>query len=179
MKTERNYYSFGIGRALLGALALVAFVAVAIPRNAEAATAVGTTISNTVTVTWDGGTNTATATVDVIVKESAPTLAFVSSNPASLASVAEGTAITLNYTLTSNSNGKDEYDLSAAFADNSGVISMPTETVNGGTDTNISVGASMALSDVTDSTDVTIPGLAADHGLENGNTVVIGGTEYT
>lgn len=180
MKTGRTHYPAGIGRILLGVLALaVLTVFAASPRNAMAATAVGTAISNTVTVTWTGGTNSASATVNVIIKESAPTLAFVSSVPASLASVAEAAAITLNYTLTSTSNGDDSYDLSAPFADNSAVITTPTETVNGGT-TTVSLGASMALADVTvANADITIPGLAVDHGLASGETVIIGGTSYT
>lgn len=180
MKTGRTHYPAGIGRILLGVLALaVLTVFAAPPQNAMAATAVGTTISNTVTVTWTGGTNSASATVNVIIQESAPTLAFVSSVPASLASVAEAAAITLNYTLTSTSNGDDSYDLSAPFADNSAVITTPTATVNGGT-TTVSLGASMALADVTvANTDIAIPGLAADHGLASGETVIIGGTPYT
>ncbi|MFO7605045.1 MAG: hypothetical protein R6W72_01905 [Desulfurivibrionaceae bacterium] len=180
MNSQKKHHSAGIGRILLGALTLaVLTVFAAPPQNAMSATAVGTTINNTVTVTWTGGSNSASATVDVIIKESAPTLAFVSSVPASLVSVAEGAGITLNYTLTSTSNGDDSYDLSAPFTDNSAVITTPTETVNGGT-TTVSLGASMALADVAvASTDIIIPGLAVDHGLASGETVIIGGTSYT
>lgn len=142
--------------------------------SALAQTAVGTVISNTVTVTWTGGSDTDTETFTVTLKPTAPTLTLVSSTPADLSTVGEGQEATLTYTLQSNANGDDSYNLTVLTNNSTGVNLPATATINGGT-TPVSLGASMALSDVTTSNDIVIPGLLADHGLADTETVVIGG----
>lgn len=147
--------------------------------SAMAQTAVGTVISNTVNVTWTGGSASDTATFTVALKTTAPDLAFVSSSPADLTNnVGEAQAVTLNYRLTSQANGADGYTLAVAST-NTGVTAPGAgPTINGGT-TTVDLGASMALQDVTNSTVITIPGMAADHGLAAGDKITIGSTDYT
>lgn len=153
-----------------------------IPTASLAATAAGTKISNTASVTWSGAAAAVVSdpvVVTVNLLPSAPTVAYDSTNPAGAAVSGTGTGaaspVIVTYTVTSTANGGDDYtlDLSSVQSANLGAPTLPA----GGTIA--ALGASMALNDVADSNTVVIPGLAADHGLAELETVIIGGTPYT
>jgi len=82
-----------------------------------AGTASNTQLQNTVTVNFDnlGGTAQTAVTAQVIITieliEATPTIVFSSSTPSDLSTLSEGQAISLIYTITSNANGPDDYDL--------------------------------------------------------------------
>lgn len=147
------------------------------PAASHAATAAGTKITNTASVTWSGATTTPTASVDVTVllKATAPTVAYVSTSPST--TVGAGSDVTITYTATSTANGADSYTLNLTSAQSSTDLGAPTFA--GTNPVSVALGASMALSDVAASNSVVIPGVAADHGLAAGETVLIGGTPYT
>lgn len=148
------------------------------PTASLAATAAGAKISNTASVTWSGAAapvESLPVVVTVDLLATAPTVAYVSTSPGT--TVGAGSAVTITYTVTSTANGADSYTLNLASVESSADLGAPTFAV--GNPVNVSLGASMALSDVAASNSVVIPGLAADHGLAAGETVMIGGTPYT
>jgi uncharacterized repeat protein (TIGR01451 family) len=147
------------------------------PLAALADTAAGTKITNTASVTWSGAAIpvSASADVTVLLKATAPNVAYVSTSPSS--TVGAGSDISITYTVTSTANGADTYNLDLASVQSSGNLGAPTfDSANPVT---VSLGASMALSSVTNSSTLVIPGQAGDHGLTAGDTVVIGGGTYT
>lgn len=156
------------------------FAVTLLPATALAATPAGTVISNTATVTWAGGSASDSADITVNFLEVTPALTHVSTAPAS--PVAEGTAMTITYTLASAANGLDTYTLGSSIANNPGAsfVSTPTTTVNGGT-TSVDLGASQVLSVTETATDtiITLPAGSAAHGLVAGSTVLINGSPYT
>lgn len=159
---------------ILGAIFVVAFLTITLtPNLGHAKTGVGTQITNTVTVSWTGGTTTATATLTVALQETAPLL----SSPIDK-TVGEGSPVTITYNLTSQANGNDNYTLSSSIGALA-TISTPATTVNGGTLT-VDLGSSMALStDIATtpgSTIITLPETAANAGFTNGELIVINGT---
>lgn len=82
-------------------------------------TAANAQLEAKVTVSYqDLGSNpysgTASATVTVALLPVAPTLAFSSSNPADLLTLSENQSFTIDYTITSNSNGLDTYTFSTS-----------------------------------------------------------------
>lgn len=146
--------------------------------SAFAVTAAGTTITNTASVTWTGATSVVTDTADitVLLKATPPNVAYVSTSPST--SVGANTDVTITYTVTSTANGSDSYTLDLTSVQSSTDLSAPTFA--GANPVLASdLGASMALNNVTASDTVVIPGVAADHGLAVGETVIIGGTPYT
>jgi uncharacterized repeat protein (TIGR01451 family) len=155
---------------ILGAIFALAILGAIAPVPAHALTGKGQTITNTVNVSWTGGSTTATATVTVDLKETAPSL----SAPADQTTV-EGSNISITYTLTSQANGNDTYTLSSSIG-TLATISTPATTVNGGT-ADVFLGASMALSTTADatSTTITLTETAAAAGFATGESVVING----
>jgi len=147
------------------------------PLSALADTAAGTKITNTASVNWSGATAaaTATATINVLLKATAPNVAYASTTPGT--TVGAGTDVAISYTVTSTANGADSYSLDLSSVESSGSLSAPTFA--GSNPLSVSLGASMALADVTGTNTVVIPGLAGDHGLASGETVIIGGSPYT
>lgn len=139
---------------MLGAIIVVALLATLTPTLGHAITGVGTEITNTVNVSWTGGSTTAAATLTVALKPTAPVL----DTPPNQGPIGEGASITVSYRVTSQANGMDTYTLSSVFADNTAKISTPTATVNSGT-TEIVLGASMVVN-VTESGGNTIITLA-------------------
>ena len=105
------------------------FALVLAPSSAIADTAAGTTIQNTATVSWTGGTNSDTADVVVQFLEVTPVLTYVTTAPAT--TVGEGTPMTISYTLTSAANGVDTYTLGSSIAANADFTGTPAVTVNG------------------------------------------------
>jgi hypothetical protein len=110
MKTGKTHYPSGIGRTLLGALALVAMVAFG-ANQAQAATA-GTSgnaiIRNIVTVAYtdaagNGDSSTATVDVTVTTKDAAPTVVAISPSPGN--TYAAGDTQQYTATIRTNSNG--------------------------------------------------------------------------
>jgi uncharacterized repeat protein (TIGR01451 family) len=153
------------------------------PTVSHAATAAGTVITNVATVSWSGAPAilpTASATVTVDLLPSGPTVTYVSTNPVNAAIAGTGTGaaspVAITYTVTSTANGTDTYTLGLSSAESAN-LGIPTFA--GGNPGSVSLGASMALNAVAASNTVVIPGLAVDHGLANGETVIIGGNPYT
>lgn len=155
--------------ALLFALTLM-------PTTALAATPAGTVISNTATVTWTGGSDTASATVTVLFAEATPVLTLETVAPGT--SVAEGTAMTLTYALTGQANGDDTYDLASSIAAAAELAPTPTATVSV---TTLDLGGTTAISTsvAAGSTTITIPAPEANHGLSIGDNIVINGYSLT
>lgn len=173
MNTQQRTFKRAIGFAL--AAVLTAFIMA--PTAAFAVTAAGTDIVNTATVTWSGNatgvSNSATVTVELL--PTSPTLAFSSTTPAAATGAGVGslTSVDVVYTATSGANGVDTYDLTWLSTANTGV-SIPTYA--GGNATTVELGGSMIFTAA--GADVTIPGGIADHGLADGDTVMIGGSPY-
>lgn len=154
------------------------------PTASHALTAAGTVITNTATVSWSGAPAllpTASATVTVLLLPSAPTVAYVSTNPFGAAVAGTGTGaaspVAITYTVTSTANGGDDYTLNLSSAQSANLGAPTFAGTNPGAITDL--GASMALNGVANSNTVVIPGLLADHGLDALETVIIGGTPYT
>ena len=147
------------------------------PSTALAATAAGTVISNTASVSWSGMSGaapTATATVVVLPVAAAPALAYVSTAPGT--SVGAASDVDITYTITSQSNSVDDYDLTLASVDTE--LTAPTFAGANPTAAN-TLGASMVIVDAVATNTIIIAGLLADHGIDNGDTVIIGGILYT
>ena len=102
-------------------------------QHAFASTAANTTITNSVTVTFDNAAGVAqtavnaTATVIVNLVAAVPTL----SSPASIDPATESTLNVLTYTITGNANGADAYTLSTTNT-NDANLSAASLVVNGG-----------------------------------------------
>ncbi len=172
---KRNLNHSKITGLLLTALL---FALVLAPTSALADTAAGTTITNTATVTWTGGSNSDTADIVVQLLEVTPVLTYVSTVPGT--TVGEGTPTTITYTLTSAANGSDSYTLGSSIAGNANFTGTPGTTVNGGT-ASINLGASQVVSVVEagGNTTITLPAGSASHGLiANTSSVLINGTLY-
>ena len=149
---------------------------------ALASTAENTTITNTVTVTYDDANNvaqdavTATATVTVTLLPADPTI----SSPASIDPVTESTGVTLSYTVTGNANGDDDYTISTLITE----VDLGNEAsvlINGGTAT-ITLGGTTLAADTGGGFTITVPYDGTDDGVINsiapGDTIVIGLVAY-
>jgi hypothetical protein len=83
-----------------------------------AGTAANTQLQNTVTVAYDNLASvaqtpaTATAVITINLIQAAPTLTLNSTDPADTsANISEGQDVTINYQVTSNANGPDNYEI--------------------------------------------------------------------
>jgi uncharacterized repeat protein (TIGR01451 family) len=154
-------------------------------QQVSASTAANTTVTNTVTVTYDDatGTNsytdTAVATFIVLLRAAAPTI----SSPADIDPTTEATANTLTYTITSNANGEDDYLISTAIANVD--LSGETVVINGGS-TSITLGGTTLAADVAiGAGSITVPydsdadgDNTATNGITATDTIIIGGNPY-
>lgn len=167
-------------RALGLALAILLTGMVFAPTSALAVTGAGTKITNTASVTWSGAAAPSTDSADVLVTllPAAPTIAYVSAAPAvaTTTGVGAGTGVAVTYTVTSGANGTDTYTLDLSSVDNA-QIGAPA--FNGGNPSTVSLGASMVLYDASSTNTIIISGVAANHGLAAGETLLIGATRYT
>jgi hypothetical protein len=149
-----------------------------------ASTAANTTITNTVTITYDDATGTnsytdsAVATITVLLRAAAPTI----TSPADVDPTTEVTLNTLTYTLTSNANGSDDYTISTAVAnvDLSGeviaIVGGPVFTLGG---TTLAADAPIGANSITVPYDSNADGnSAATNGIVAGSTIVVGGNPY-
>lgn len=181
MSTPKCLHIFS--RAGLGALFMLATL-VATAYRAEANTASNTAIINTATVNYRdaGGTSqtpvTATATVTVSLVPASPTLNAPADQNTTLAVAANYT-----YTITSNANGPDTYNLTIPTKVNSANITGSTAVPSA---TPISLGATTIFTPVTIAaagpTAITVPSdtvsNASVNGIASGATVVINGQTY-
>jgi uncharacterized repeat protein (TIGR01451 family) len=165
---------------LRGALALFALAVAFAAAEASASTAANTVITNTARVEYDdaGGVPqtpvTASASVTILLVAAAPDL----TSPADQA-IAQGTSATLSYTVTSNANGPDTYDITSAAVENN--VShvdpgVPADLTLGGT--TVAAAASTGAAAIV----VPLDGVAdayAHNGLAVGDLVVVNGREYT
>ncbi len=151
---------------------------------ALASTAENTTITNTVTVTYDDASNnsqdaiTAQATVTVALLPSAPTI----DSPPNVDDATEGQAITLTYTVIGNANGDDTYTISTGIVEDLNLGEEVSVDINGGTPT-ITLGGTTLVADTDGTTAITVPfdGNDADNAvnsIEEGDWVVINGVAY-
>ncbi len=174
--------------------AMMAACLFALAPPASASTAANTTITNSVTVTFDNAAGVAqtavnaTATVIVDLVAAAPTL----SSPASIDPATENTAYVLSYTITGNANGEDDYTLSTANGPNN--INPASLIVNGGVagsgdpvlGSNITLGgttlaaaASIGAGQITVPYDSNADGDASStNGITDGDTIMVGGNPY-
>ncbi len=175
-----------------GAMAIVAVMAAMAfsPQAAHAVTAANATIKNVVTVSYGDGagfTATATATNFVIVdlKTAAPTLSAPADQTTS-----PGSSVSYTYTITSNANGPDTFNLSAVSVDanisppvvdfysDAGLTTKITSVALGATDVYVNVAVNAA-----GTTAITVPAdQAADgsvNGIVAGDTISIAGNVFT
>ena len=169
----------------LGAAAVAMAIALGAPAPASANTAANTAILNTATVNYKdaGGTAqtpvTASATVTVSLVPATPTLNAPADQNATLA-----TAASYSYTITTNANGPDTYNIAVPSKVNSANITASSAVPSV---TPISLGASTIVTPVTilaaGTTAITVPsdGVAGGgvNGLIAAETVVINGQTYT
>jgi uncharacterized repeat protein (TIGR01451 family) len=185
-KTFINIRETGL-RALVFGFALLALLSFILPQAAQASTAANTVIRNTVTVNFNDTKSNpmtaVTATVDITVNYvyakvtlSAPSDQFTDPN----------TAIGYSYTITSNANGPDTYNLTKTLPLTEVGISGSTAAFSntGGSITSVILGATTAAAAAASGTAViTVPNDAASNtsinGIEAGDIVVIGGNPYT
>jgi len=177
-------------RTIFGALALVA--AVALPQVALATTGANHIIRNTVTVSYDNTSGTPqsaiTASVDVIVNLVAAQA--ILSAPVDQ-STDPATTVIYSYTITSQANGQDTYNLIAAITESAN-ISGSTVTIRDETDTSTisttTLGAtSVAVAGViaaSGTTDIIVPADSSNNGQVNGihvgsSTIIINGQEFS
>lgn len=196
MKTGRTHYPSGIGRTLLGALALVVLVGLTVPQAAQADTAANTIIRNTVTVDYD---DTAGTAMTAVTGSADVTVILVAATP-TLSAPADGTTDpanneVYNYTLTATANGPDTYNLTEDTVTDSGgdFVAASTTSFNVAS---LTLGATTvaAAGNILASTDfaITVPSDGANDGVVNGispdpdaggplvaDTVVINGEVFT
>ncbi len=177
-------------KAFAGSLILLAVIAFVLPQMAQASTAYLTVIRNTATVNYNDTAGSAmpaeSSTVDITVAYqcAAPVL-----NAPADTSTQPGTAANYTYTLTSNSNGPDTYNLTAPTITESAGISGSTVTFwQGATQiTSITLGATTVAAGTTilaaGTTAISVPNDGASdssvNGIEAGDTIVIGTAVYT
>ncbi len=155
------------GAALAGAL---------FGAGAFAATGGGATIHNAATLTYGSGTKvTDWVNVQVLTIGTAPEFALTS--PSSVTANA-GDTITLNYDVTSNANGNDNYSLSAASSVLSGLLPGSTFTLSTSTVAlAASVTAAPSVGVDVDTGTVFIPA-GSEANLLAGDIVVLNGNAY-
>jgi len=170
-------------RAVFGGLLMLTALAVT-PRHAAANTASNTAIINTATVNYRdaGGTLqapvSASATVTVSLVAASPTLDAPADQNTTLS-----VAANYSYTITSNANGPDTYNLTVPSRVNSANVTGSTAVP---APTPISLGASTIFTPVTIAaagpTAITVPSdtvsNASVNGIASGATVVINGQTY-
>ncbi|WP_455201728.1 hypothetical protein [Kaarinaea lacus] len=190
----KTYNTRPPGFLKLAALAFAGFIAttVFVQGTAFATTAASTTITNQATVNYDDSAGNAqgavNASVDVTVNlvEATPTLSAPSDD-----SVFSGSSVDYTYTIISNANGVDTYNLTSAQGATFGVISTNVRVFRDSGDTvditSIDLGATSVATAVTiaatGTTDVIVPSdSAADgslNGIVAGDTVVVNGAAHT
>ena len=149
--------------------------------QAMASTAENTTITNTVTVTYDDAQGaamdaiTATATVTVSLVTAAPTI----TSPTDIDPTNENTANTLTYTVTGNANGDDDYMITFGLVNTDiGAITVADVPVTLG-GTTLAAAAASGASQITVPYDSNADGdSAATNGIGVGDTIIIGGSPY-
>ncbi|BBO75164.1 hypothetical protein DSCW_25810 [Desulfosarcina widdelii] len=150
-------------------------------QQAMASTAENTTITNTVTVTYEDAQGaameaiTATATVTVALVEAAPTI----TSPADIDPTNENTASTLIYTVTGNANGDDSYTITFALVNTDiGAVTVADVPVTLG-GTTLAAAASATETQIIVPYDSNADGdSAATNGIEHDDTIIIGGSAY-
>lgn len=178
-------------KALAGSLALLSVIAFVLPQTAQASTAYLTVIRNTATVNYNDTAGTAlpaqTSTVDITVAYqcAAPVL----NAPGDLSRQSGTAADYSTYSLTSNSNGPDVYNLTVSALTESAGISGSTATFwQGATQiTSITLGATTVAAGTTiaasGTTAISVPNDGANNSSINGiatnDTIVIGSAVYT
>lgn len=197
MKQTSYHQSDGFVKAtiLAAALAAITLGGVETASAITDGTAANTTIRNTVTVDYKNNSGTAmtaiTQSVDITVAlvDATPTLTLVTSTPQSADS---NSTIDFQYTILSNANGPDGYNLTVASFVESNISGSANEfrTAAGGGGsviTSVNLGATSVATTVTiaaaGTTAITVPrDLTADgtvNGLAAGDTVTINGADYT
>ena len=130
------------GRAVFARIAIALILLVLGSEALAAGTAANTQLQNTVTVNYDNiaGTPqtavTASVTITVNLVQAIPSISINSTTPSTLTNIAEGQTVTVNYQVTSNSNGPDSYDLNLTESTASGFLSA-TNSAYASTNTTI------------------------------------------
>ncbi|MGM0564881.1 MAG: hypothetical protein ACQES2_11165 [Pseudomonadota bacterium] len=162
--------------------AACAFLLMALGGQVYAVAPANSTLRNTAELTYTGLATPIQASVDVTVNL---TPASATQSAPADNTAAENQSTTFTYTLTSNSNGPDVYDLSANNTlNNVSGTSAATFSQGGVGVTSVTLGASAASATANAGTNtITVPSdgtTGSDvNNLEAGDTVVIGGNVYT
>jgi uncharacterized repeat protein (TIGR01451 family) len=176
-------------KVLAGSLALLAVIAFVLPQMAQASTAYLTVIRNTATVNYNDTASSPmpaeTSTVDITVAYqcATPTL-----NAPADAYTQPGSGANYAYTLTSNSNGPDTYNLTvSAFSESAGISGSTVGFWQGATSiTSVTLGATTVATGTTitaaGTTAISVPNDGASdssvNGIEAGDIIVIGTAVY-
>ncbi len=138
-------------------------------------TAGGSTIHNAATLTFTGGTVTASVDVDVLTIAAAPTITV----DVTAQTVDAGQDATYVYTITNTSNGSDVFGFTASSAD-VGMTGTPTLDVNGTATnaTSLTLGGSITSEANTVANTIVIPA-GSEVNFADGDTINIGGNLYT
>jgi hypothetical protein len=163
-------------------IASLAVALLSVSGASYAAAPANSVITNTASLVYTGSGGAITATVDVSIGlvVSAPTVTDPSDS-----TVSENSAASYTYTITSNANGPDTYNI--AYVESiSGAPDLVIDDAFNHTPTSVTLGASALNSAVTGSAILNVPqdnsGNTADatvNGLQVGDTVVVGGTTTT
>jgi len=188
----KTYTNRPPGLFKMATIAVIGFVAstVFVQGTAFATTAANAVISNTATVSWEDSNNlnptstTASVDVTVLLLEATPTL----SQPTDQ-TVASNSPANYTYSITSNANGLDTYNLSSAQGTVTGTLDSVTVGFFDDTGTtpitSIDLGAtSVATAALLGATSITVPADGNDtdssiNGIEVNDTIAIGVNTYT
>ena len=176
-------------RTLVGSFALLALLSFVLPQAAQASTAANTVIRNTVTVNFNDTAGHAMAavqsTVDITVNYVYASATL--SAPGDLTTT-PGSSVSYSYTITSNANGDDNYNLTDSIVESTGnkLITGSTVTFNQGAGdiTSVTLGATtVAANAALGATAISVPNDSASNSSINGivanDIIVINGVQYT
>lgn len=155
-------------------------LALAFAPSALASTAANTSIVNTATVNYNdaGGVAQTPVTASVTVSVTLVPAAVTLSSPANQ-TIAQGNSATLTYTITSNANGPDTYNLASTATPTNVTAVTPTLPAS------ISLGGTtLAVATLATDTSITVPydgnvSNASINGIAVGGTVVVGAGAFT
>lgn len=193
MKTYSNSPP-GYLKLIFMAVAGFMLTALVVSNNALATTAFNAVISNTATVNYDDSAGNplgpVVATADVTVNLVEATVTLSVPTPSAAESTFSGVAVDYTYTVTSNANGVDTYDLTSNQTATTGTITGNVRIFRNAADTltitTIDLGASSVTTGVTvlaaGSTAVTVPADgtsdASVNGIEVNDTVIVNGAAH-
>lgn len=158
---------------------LVAGMAALFTQGVMAVAPANTTLENTSTLTYGGGTTVqASVSVEVNLVKSALTILSIGNN----ASKAENSSYDGVYTVVSTNNGEDSYTISSVISNQVNHTAAGGASFSYAPTSPITLGATAIAVDANSTTTISVPEDGTDddvvNGIAGGDTVRIGGTNY-